>query len=316
MFDSLVPSVRLLDADDLGIGVRAKADAGHASSAPDAPVVTHEHPRVQEIVRLAEIYGGVILSGPPGTSKSFFAAAAAAVLAGDKRRYSFVQFHASYQYEDFMVGYRPTKKGFEEKAGPFLTLVDAAANNPDHTYVLVIDELSRADVGRVFGEALTYVERSKRELPFLIANGREIKVPSNFVILATMNPFDRGVDEVDAAFERRFAKVSMEPDREQLLSILSDSGLEEALQHRVASWFGKINGLSKTNPAAAVGHAYFAGITDASSLIDLWDYQLQYVVERAFRRDRNTGSEIESSWRRIFDEVAVDSDASGAPGSE
>lgn len=220
-FDSLIPNVRLLSADDLGIGVLAKAASGHASSAPDAPVVTDEHPRVQEIVRLANQYGGVILTGPPGTSKSFFAAAAAAALAGDESRYSFVQFHASYQYEDFMIGYSPTDKGFKEKKGPFLDLIERADKDRDHTYVLVIDELSRADVGRVFGEALTYVERSKRELSFVIANGLKTKVPTNFVIIATMNPFDRGVDEVDAAFERRFAKISMEPDRLQLLAILS-----------------------------------------------------------------------------------------------
>lgn len=310
-FDSLVPNVRLLSADELGIGVLAKAAAGHASSAPDAPVVTNEHPRVREIIRLANEYGGVILTGPPGTSKSFYAAAAAAALAGDESRYSFVQFHASYQYEDFMVGYSPTEGGFEEKKGPFLDLIERADKDREHTYVLVIDELSRADVGRVFGEALTYVERSKRELSFMIANGLKTKVPSNFAIIATMNPFDRGVDEVDAAFERRFAKISMEPDRLQLLAILSESGLEEAVQHRVAGWFGKINGLTKVNPAAAVGHAYFAGVTDESSLVDLWNYQLQYVVHRAFRRDQNTGAEIETAWNRILEEPAADEDAKG-----
>src|ERR1700752_4416883 len=99
--------------------------------------------------------------------------------------------------------------------------------DPTNSYVLVIDELSRADVGRVFGEALTYVERTKRELPFNIANGDLIKVPSNFVILATMNPFDRGVDEVDAAFERRFAKISMDPDKALLDEILTDNGMDD-----------------------------------------------------------------------------------------
>lgn len=308
-FDSLVSNVRLLNADDLGIGVLAKAATGHASSAPDAPVVTSEHPRVQEIIRLANVYGGVILTGPPGTSKSFYAAAAAAALAGDESRYSFVQFHASYQYEDFMVGYSPTDTGFKEKKGPFLDLIERANKDRDHIYVLVIDELSRADVGRVFGEALTYVERSKRELSFVIANGLKTQVPSNFVILATMNPFDRGVDEVDAAFERRFAKIAMEPDRLQLLAILGDSGLEETTQQRIAGWFGKINGLTKVNPAAAVGHAYFAGVTDESSLTDLWNYQLQYVVQRAFRRDQNTGAEIETAWNRILEDPASEGEA-------
>ena len=64
----------------------------------------------------------------------------------------------------------------------------------------------------------------------IIANGDQIKVPSNFVILATMNPFDRGVDEVDAAFERRFAKISMDPDKDLLDEILIDNGMDETLQ--------------------------------------------------------------------------------------
>lgn len=301
MFEQLVPGVRTLTADDLGIGVKAKAQAGHGSSSPDAPEITAEHPRVQEIIRLAEIFGGVILTGPPGTSKSFFAAAAAeAIAGGQKARYRFVQFHASYQYEDFMLGFRPDEKGFAFKEGPFLKLVKDAGADPDNTYVLVIDELSRADAGRVFGEALTYVERSKRELPFNIASGQEIKVPSNFVILATMNPFDRGVDEVDAAFERRFAKISMDPDKDLLDEMLTDYGMDETLKARVLGWFNRINGHSQRNPAAAVGHAYFWGATDEASLRDIWDYQLKYLVQRAFRRDENTRADLETAWRHIF----------------
>jgi 5-methylcytosine-specific restriction protein B len=256
---------------------------------------------IQEIIRLAKIFGGVILSGPPGTSKSFFAAAAAQVLADrNGNRLRFVQFHASYQYEDFMLGFRPKDNGgFAYKEGPFLKLVRDAAIDPDNTYVLVIDELSRADVGRVFGEALTYVERSKRELPFRIANGDEIRVPSNFVIIATMNPFDRGVDEVDAAFERRFAKISMDPDREVLDQLLTDNGMDEALKARVLGWFTRINGHAKKNPAASVGHAYFATASDEDSLVDIWEYQLKYLVQRAFRRDEPTREALEAAWQHI-----------------
>ena len=302
MFERLVPSVRVLEADDLGIGVKAAAAASHASSSPDAPEIPADHPMIQEIIRLAKISGGVILSGPPGTSKSYFAAAAAQMMAGgDKRRYRFVQFHASYQYEDFMLGFRPKDEGgFAYKEGPFLNLVLTADTDPDNTYVLVIDELSRADVGRVFGEALTYVERTKRELPFNIANGNEIKVPPNFVILATMNPFDRGVDEVDAAFERRFAKVTMDPDRDLLDEILTDNGMDEVLKGRLIGWFSRINGHANKNGAAAVGHAYFATATDKASLTDIWEYQLKYLVQRAFRRDQPTREALETAWQHIF----------------
>lgn len=308
VFEQIVPDYRQLVADDLAIGVHAKAEATHASSAPDAPDIPRDHPLVQEIIRLADAKGGVILTGPPGTSKSYFAAAAAQIIAKfDKGRYRFVQFHASYQYEDFMLGFSPTEDGFVLKEGPFLQLVRDAEDDADNMYVLVIDELSRADVGRVFGEALTYVERSKRELPFIIANGEEIKVPSNLVIIATMNPFDRGVDEVDAAFERRFAKITMDPDRDLLDAILTDNEMSDALKARVIGWFNRINSHAQTNPAAAVGHAYFSDVADESDLSDLWNYQLKYLVQRAFRRDVNTRETIENGWAHIFHALAPES---------
>ncbi|HWH00270.1 MAG TPA: AAA family ATPase [Pilimelia sp.] len=317
MLEKIVPGIRALTADDLGIGVRAKAAASHASSAPDAPEITKDHPRVQEISRLSAIYGGVILSGPPGTSKSFFAhAAAQALTGGEKGRTAFVQFHASYQYEDFMLGLSPNTEGFSFKAGPFLDLARAADRDRDNTYVLVIDELSRADVGRVFGEALTYVERSKRELPFTIANGEEVRVPSNLVILATMNPFDRGVDEVDAAFERRFAKISMDPDKDVLAQMLDDNGMDEDLKAGVLRWFGRINGQARKNPAAAVGHAYFSAATDEDSLRDIWEYQLKYLVQRAFRRDENTRADLETAWTHIFPKTGAESTSADEPSSE
>ncbi|WP_206072322.1 McrB family protein [Antrihabitans stalactiti] len=306
-----------MTADDLGIGIKAKAATGHASSAPDAPEIAANDPRVQEIIRLANQFGGVLLSGPPGTSKSFYAAAAAQHLTGgDNARCRFVQFHASYQYEDFMLGFSPENDGFGIKKGPFLSLAHDAKDDPGNAYVLVIDELSRADVGRVFGEALTYVERSKRELPFRIANGDELVVPTNLIILATMNPFDRGVDEVDAAFERRFAKISMDPSAELLEGILVDNEMDEALAAGVLRWFRRVNEHARKNPAAAVGHAYFADASDTASLMDIWEYQLKYLVQRAFRRDVNTLADVEAAWKRTFVVPAPEGTPMGASGRE
>ena len=125
MFEQLVAGVRTLVADDLGIGVKAKAASGHASSAPDAPDVTADHPRVQEIVRLAEIYGGVILSGPPGTSKSFFAAAAGAGHGGWRQAPLPVRaVPRELPVRGLHAGLHPEREGgFEYKEGPFLKLV-------------------------------------------------------------------------------------------------------------------------------------------------------------------------------------------------
>jgi 5-methylcytosine-specific restriction protein B len=279
--------------------------------------VTPKDPRVQEIADQAQKQGGVILSGPPGTSKSYYAAAAAEIIAdGVKERRWYVQFHGSYQYEDFMVGYAPIEDGFRLKDGPFLQALRAAKADRDHLCVLVIDELSRADVGRVFGEALTYVERSKRELEFTIASGETILVPSNLVLIMTMNPFDRGVDEVDAAFERRFSKIAMDPDATILNKRLAANGVDDALRARILGWFKRINAQAGRNPAASVGHAYLWDAYDETSLRAIWNYQLQFLVRRAFRRDDALRHEIEAAWEQIFVvQPSADSEAAADDGA-
>lgn len=295
--------VRSLDADELGVGYAARAVESPGSSAPDSPILRPDDPRLAEAVRLLRQFGGLILSGPPGTSKSWLAAQVAHYLSeSDTSRRQFIQFHASYQFEDFMEGFRPKKNGtgFESREGVFLRMVRAAARDGKRAYVLVIDELSRADVGRVFGEALTYVERSKRGQPFTLPSGDQCAIPMNLYIIATMNPLDRGVDEVDAAFERRFAKIDMGPSVERLDDILDKNGVDEAIRRRLIGWFRRINGLASTNPAAAVGHAYFSDVVDAQSLQDVWEYQLKYLVNRAFQYDPDGRSEAVSGWEAIF----------------
>jgi 5-methylcytosine-specific restriction protein B len=291
-----------LSASDLGIGAGPAIQA-HGSNRPDDPPLPDDEPLLEAVRKLIPRFGGVIFTGPPGTSKTYYAAKIGSALTdGDDNRLRFTQFHPSYQYEDFMQGFVPMKEagGFTLRPKTFVRICEDAGRDPKHLYVLVIDELSRGDPGRVFGEALTYVERSKRGLPFTLASGDPCIVPDNLFILATMNPLDRGVDEVDAAFERRFAKIDMQPSRELLIEILDKNGLAEDLAARVVGFFDMINGRARTNPHAAVGHTYFGDVVDVESLRDVWNYQLRFIVDKAYRLDPKTKEEITAGWLRIF----------------
>lgn len=302
--------VRGLTADDLGIGMEL-AIRDHSSNRPDDPPLSHDDPLLIEVRELLEVYGGVIFSGPPGTSKSFYASKIGKNLVdGDENRITFVQFHPSYQYEDFLQGFVPRTDGtgFELKARYFLQMCRDAEADPARTYVLVIDELSRGDPGRVFGEALTYVEKSKRNISFTLASGDVCLVPPNVVILATMNPFDRGVDEVDGAFERRFAKIAMNPDRNLLEALLDRNGVQDPLRAEVVSLFDMMNGRAQINPQAAVGHTFFADVLDARTLRSVWMHQLRFLIEKAYRLDPDSHKDIVGRWERVLDAASTRED--------
>ncbi|WP_437076503.1 McrB family protein [Streptomyces sp. enrichment culture] len=294
--------VRELTADQLGIGVEA-ATASHASNRPDEPEIKLDDPLVIEALWLLDRFGGVIYTGPPGTGKSWQASKVAnAVTNGDTTRVRYVQFHPSYQYEDFMQGFRPLKdgSGFRLEDGHFIEMCDKAAGDPGNKYVLVIDELSRGDAARVFGEALTYLEKSKRGLPFRLASGEEKRVPDNLLILATMNPLDRGVDEVDAAFGRRFAQVAVEPNRNTLQEFMEENGLAAPLADGLLRFFDFINKRALTTPQAAVGHVFFRDASDEDSLRAVWDYQLRFHLKKAFQLEEQEYREVQGRWQSIF----------------
>ena len=297
--------VRLLDATVLGLA-KPEEDQGQPEELAVTPdeLLPLDDARVKEVLTLLDTYGGVIFTGPPGTSKTHYAEAIArTITSGDPKLVRFIQFHPSYQYEDFVQGFVPKEEtfGFVKRPKHLMQMCKVASDNPATWVVLVIDELSRGDPGRIFGEALTYVEKSKRGRSFHLASGDELTIPGNLVFLCTMNPMDRGVDEVDAAFERRFARVPMEPDVDLLREFLEVSEMDTGLQERVVRFFRWINDSERGNPYGAVGHTFFLDASDEQDLQRVWDYQLRFLFDKAYQFDIPAGrKEVDRRWGQVF----------------
>lgn len=243
-------------------------------------------------------YGGAILSGPPGTGKSWYAQRIAARLAKEQARIRTVQFHPGYQYEDFVEGWEPGDEGtFKRVSKHLLLFSQLAANEPNQQFVMVIDEISRADVPRVFGEALTYLEMSLRNKPFFLASGRKTSIPKNLFIIATMNPWDVSVDELDVALERRFAHIEVLPSVSELVGILENNQAPQAVQETATRFFEILQ--KSSNSMLHLGHAYFNRVSDEASLDRLWRFQIWPHIRRVTRLDPTEADKIKRSWNAL-----------------
>lgn len=245
-------------------------------------------------------YAGLILCGPPGTGKSWYAQQIGIALSGNWEYVRSVQFHPSYQYEDFVFGYAPSVDGgFELRPKEFARTCKDAAGLPSATFVMVIDEISRSDVVRVFGEALTYLEMDKREQPFQAASGEELTIPRNLLVIATMNPWDKGVDELDMALERRFAQIDLRPSVDVLRRLLTAKKASTDFVDRLCSFFERLQGLSLET--VRLGHAYFLGCTDVASACKVWDFRLRPTLRRACRLESELFGQIEAMWQEVIE---------------
>jgi MoxR-like ATPase len=176
------------------------------------------------IMDLLAIKKQVIFYGPPGTGKTFVAKAVAAFLAGSSGSVETVQFHASYAYEDFMEGYRPTlvagQPGFHVVSGPLKRVAERARQSPEATHVLVIDELNRSNVAKVFGELYYLLEYREAKIALQYSPNEPFRLPENLWIIGTMNTADRSIALVDAALRRRFYFVPFFPDQPPIQGLL------------------------------------------------------------------------------------------------
>lgn len=244
-----------------------------------------------------------ILYGPAGTGKTYHTINhALAILDGrsieeeqseedrrtfkeylDEGRIKFVTFHQSYGYEEFVEGIRvetiqedpennSSKKilNYDVKAGIFKNICDDARNNKDSNYVLIIDEINRGNISKIFGELITLIEDSKREgnneaLPVTLPySGESFSVPGNLYIIGTMNSSDRSLTSLDLALRRRFEFIEMLPDPKVLKDItignISVKELLEIINKRIKALLDQDH---------CIGHANFTHLTSSSKVQDL-----------------------------------------------
>ena len=168
----------------------------------------------QTLVSLLKNKKNIILQGAPGVGKTFAAKRLAYSMMGvkDSSRVMMVQFHQSYSYEDFIMGFRPASTGFELKRGPFYSFCKKAETDIENDYFFIIDEINRGNLSKIFGELFMLIENDKRGVSLqLLYSDEKFSVPANVYIIGMMNTADRSLAMLDYALRRRFAFFEFSP---------------------------------------------------------------------------------------------------------
>ena len=210
----------------------------------------------------------------------------------------FITFHQSYSYEDFVEGIRPTlatKDSEDNKdlkytihSGIFKKICERARNDKDKNYVLIIDEINRGNISKIFGELITLLEPSKRlgeteelkiRLPY---SGEEFGVPKNLYILGTMNTADRSIALLDIALRRRFNFIEMPPKYNLLKTINCKEG-EINLQDLLKAINTRIEFLLDKDHL--IGHSYFINIKTFEDLKEVFKNSIMPLLQEYFYDD-------------------------------
>lgn len=232
----------------------------------------------ETLITLLKRKKNIILQGAPGVGKTFAAKKLAYSIMSerDESRLDMVQFHQSYSYEDFIMGYRPDEDGFKLAHGPFYKFCKKAQDDDERDYFFIIDEINRGNLSKIFGELFMLIENDKRDdknsIRLLYAD-EQFHIPSNVHIIGMMNTADRSLAMLDYALRRRFAFFEMQP--------AFDSEGFKAYQAQIAnSKFNRLIDVVKSLNIAIksdislgagfrIGHSYFIK-GEKESIDDAW----------------------------------------------
>lgn len=227
----------------------------------------------------------IILQGAPGVGKTFAAQRLAFSIMGvkDTSRVKVVQFHQSYSYEDFVMGYRPDGGSFRLAEGPFYKFCKAAEGDDERPYFFIIDEINRGNLSKIFGELLMLIEGDKRgekNALRLLYKDEQFSVPANIHIIGMMNTADRSLAMIDYALRRRFAFFDMEPafssDGFRNRQAAIQNTKFDALIAMVESLNRAIADDASLGVGFRIGHSYFCttALVDDAWLSSVVDYEL------------------------------------------
>jgi 5-methylcytosine-specific restriction protein B len=247
---------------------------------------------VQDAVDLLNQKQQVIFYGPPGTGKTYVAQALGEHVEASGGTWRLVQFHPAYSYEDFFEGYRPLQHEeggalqFRLRHGPLREMVEVARGARDVPHLLVIDEINRGNLPKIFGELYFLLEYRNRSVRLQYSPDDAFSLPENLYFIGTMNTADRSIALVDSALRRRFYFVPFLPREAPIAGVLASWLAANGFDEEPARLLDELNStLSERDGGGdefAIGPSYFMPKDGEPDVELVWKHAILPLLEERF----------------------------------